>query len=143
MELYQATSYIWPTPWKVLENVVEINSTLCVNQCDLMSDPYIQSNDISSFICSPIGYWGDITAFLWADTNVKSLCLSEIEELQIKHYAQVFENSIHLLCAEGRSFVIEVIKVLLDNEENTCTLPIAMPAGFASANSQRAFFTRR
>jgi len=125
------------TPWKVLEDVVEINSTLCVSQCDLMSDPYIQSNDIRNFICSPIGNWGWISVFLWVDSNVESLNLSVADEQKITHYAQVFENSIHLLGAEEKHSAIEVIKVLLENEKNIATLPVVMSSGLTGANSQR------
>ncbi|OUS05867.1 hypothetical protein A9Q81_03740 [Gammaproteobacteria bacterium 42_54_T18] len=111
------------SPWKVLNDVATINETLCVSECQSVVDPYIQSNNINSFVCAPVCQWESTQLFLWSDSTLKTVTFSAYDEQKISRWAEDFQSTINNLSESENTSVVDAVSVLLDNKESVSTLP--------------------
>jgi len=111
------------SPWKVLGDVATINESLCVSECQSVVDPYIQSNNVSSFVCAPVCKWENTQMFLWSDSTVQTVTFSDYDEQKINRWAEDFQSTINELSESENTSVADAVNVLLDNKESVSTLP--------------------
>ncbi|OUS24738.1 hypothetical protein A9Q99_23370 [Gammaproteobacteria bacterium 45_16_T64] len=105
------------SPWKVLSDVASINASLCVAKCNRVSDPYIQSNDICSFVCAPVCRSEDTHLFLWSDSNLDTVTFSDYDERKINQWAENFESDIRILSQADGGEALEALDVLINSQE--------------------------
>ncbi len=117
------------SPWKVLNDVATINTTLCLSECQSVVDPYIQSNNINSFVCAPVCKLENIQLFLWSDSTVKTVVFSDYDEQQISRWAEDFQSTINELSESENTSVVDAVSVLVDNKGSVSALPAGQNTG--------------